>query len=82
MSPSVSSLMNLDLSLLAQRLGRLCQQAQLEVTAAESCTGGGIAHALTSVAGSSAWFERGFVTYCNDAKVEMVGVSRAFGNAQ
>jgi nicotinamide-nucleotide amidase len=42
---------------------------------AESCTGGGIAAALTDVAGSSAWFDRGFVTYSNQAKLEMLGVS-------
>jgi nicotinamide-nucleotide amidase len=42
---------------------------------AESCTGGWIAKTLTDVAGSSAWFERGFVTYHNRAKVEMLGVS-------
>lgn len=44
------------------------------LTCAESCTGGGIAAALTDVAGSSAWFDRGFVTYSNQAKVEMLGV--------
>lgn len=42
---------------------------------AESCTGGGIAAALTDVAGSSGWFDRGFVTYSNQAKREMLGVS-------
>lgn len=42
---------------------------------AESCTGGGIAAALTDMAGSSAWFDRGFVTYSNQAKQEMLGVS-------
>lgn len=42
---------------------------------AESCTGGGIAVALTDLAGSSAWFDRGFVTYSNLAKQEMLGVS-------
>lgn len=77
MSPSVSSLMNLDLSLLAQRLGRLCQQAQLEVTAAESCTGGGIASAITSVAGSSGYFTTGYVTYANTAKTRLLGVPEA-----
>ncbi|MCF6324205.1 MAG: CinA family protein [Gammaproteobacteria bacterium] len=41
---------------------------------AESCTGGGVAHALTSLAGSSDWFERGFVTYSNRSKQEMLGV--------
>ena len=45
------------------------------VATAESCTGGGIATALTDVAGSSAWFDRGFVTYSNQAKQEMLGVS-------
>lgn len=44
------------------------------LAAAESCTGGLIAAACTSVAGSSDWFERGFVTYSNDAKTEMLGV--------
>ena len=43
--------------------------------APESCTGGGIAAALTELAGSSAWFERGYVTYSNRAKQEMLGVS-------
>jgi len=42
---------------------------------AESCTGGGIAAALTDVAGSSAWFDRGFVSYSNLAKQDMLGVS-------
>jgi nicotinamide-nucleotide amidase len=45
------------------------------ITTAESCTGGMVAAALTDVAGSSAGFERGFVTYSNTAKVEMLGVS-------
>jgi len=42
---------------------------------AESCTGGGVAHVLTAVAGSSEWFERGFVVYSNSAKHELLGVS-------
>jgi nicotinamide-nucleotide amidase len=42
---------------------------------AESCTGGMVAQAVTSVAGSSAWFDRGFVTYSNLAKIDMLGVS-------
>ena len=44
---------------------------------AESCTGGWAAQAMTAIAGSSVWFERGFVTYSNDAKQEMLGVSAA-----
>lgn len=72
--PSVSSLKNLDLTLLAQRLGRLCQQLKVEVTAAESCTGGGIASVITGVAGSSAYFTTGYVTYANAAKTRLLGV--------
>ena len=50
-------------------------KAQGEMLAtAESCTGGGIAEAVTRVAGSSAWFDRGFVTYSNRAKIESLGV--------
>ena len=45
------------------------------LASAESCTGGWVAQALTAIAGSSAWFERGFVTYSNAAKEEMLGVS-------
>jgi nicotinamide-nucleotide amidase len=47
---------------------------QWQLATAESCTGGLIAGACTDLAGSSAWFERGFVTYSNAAKAEMLGV--------
>ena len=59
---------------LAARLGRALLDRRWTVATAESCTGGLIAGAITDVAGSSAWFERGFVTYTNAAKVEMLGV--------
>ena len=49
---------------------------------AESCTGGLIAAACTAVAGSSDWFERGFVTYSNEAKAELLGVDPALIVAQ
>ncbi len=49
-------------------------QRRLLIATAESCTGGWAAQVITHTAGSSAWFERGFVTYANDAKVEMLGV--------
>lgn len=75
--PSETSLKNLDLTLLAQRLGRLCQQLNVQVTAAESCTGGGIASAITSTAGSSAYFTTGYVTYANAAKTRLLGVPEA-----
>jgi nicotinamide-nucleotide amidase len=48
-----------------------------KVATAESCTGGGLAYRMTSLAGSSEWFERGFVTYSNAAKLEMLGVKLA-----
>lgn len=55
----------------------LCKRAGLMVATAESCTGGLVAGALTAVAGSSAVVDRGFVTYSNDAKAEMLGVPMA-----
>ena len=62
---------------LAIALGDALRARRLRVATAESCTGGLVAAAITSVAGSSEWFERGFVTYSNDAKCEMLGVPRA-----
>ena len=55
-------------------LARLLLEKKLRLVTAESCTGGLIAAACTDLAGSSAWFERGFVTYSNDAKRELLGV--------
>ncbi len=54
-----------------------CRAADLKLATAESCTGGMVAAALTDIPGSSATFERGFVTYTNQAKVEMLDVSQA-----
>ena len=59
---------------LATRLGALLEARGWRVSTAESCTGGLLAGAITDVAGSSGWFERGFVTYSNEAKTEMLGV--------
>src|SRR6266852_4593027 len=58
----------------AQSLLDLCRRKKLKIAAAESCTGGLLAATLTEVAGSSDVFERGFVTYSNDAKQVMLGV--------
>jgi nicotinamide-nucleotide amidase len=63
------------LTVLARRLGRSCRRRDVMVAVAESCTGGGVAEAITRISGSSAWFDRGFVTYTNTAKKEMLGVS-------
>lgn len=60
---------------LAERLGQRCLDLGLSVTTAESCTGGGVAAAITDIAGSSEWFETGYVTYSNAAKVRLLGVS-------
>ncbi|TKF30484.1 nicotinamide-nucleotide amidase [Enterovibrio norvegicus] len=61
---------------LATQVGERLKASGETVTTAESCTGGGISYFLTEVAGSSAWFERAFVTYSNDAKHELVGVKQ------
>ena len=55
----------------------VCRSGGLRLATAESCTGGLIAAVLTSIAGSSAVFERGFVTYSNEAKTELLGVPAA-----
>ncbi|NIW86814.1 MAG: nicotinamide-nucleotide amidohydrolase family protein [Gammaproteobacteria bacterium] len=62
---------------LAARVGGALKDHGLVLATAESCTGGWVAQAITSVAGSSRWFERGFVTYSNRAKQEMLGVLAA-----
>ena len=62
---------------LTQQLAEVLQQHGWMMAAAESCTGGMIASNCTDLAGSSHWFERGFVTYSNDAKHDMLGVSSA-----
>ncbi len=59
---------------LAERVGRSLAARRLKLATAESCTGGLIAGAITDVAGSSGWFDRGFVTYSDDAKIDMLGV--------
>ena len=62
------------LARLAQEAGRVLQGKGLVLATAESCTGGGAAAAVTDIAGSSGWFERGFVTYSNASKTAMLGV--------
>lgn len=63
------------LSELAQQTALVLIKNDMHLTTAESCTGGGISYWLTSIPGSSAWFERGFVTYTNTAKMEMLAVN-------
>jgi len=59
---------------LAKQLGRRLKAAGERLVTAESCTGGWVAQAVTSVAGSSDWFERGFVAYSDDSKGDLLGV--------
>jgi len=61
--------------LLATKVGAALQSHGMMLATAESCTGGGVASAVTEIAGSSAWFDRGFITYSNQAKIDMLGVS-------
>ena len=62
------------LEVLAAELGTWLLAKGQTLATAESCTGGWVAQCLTAIAGSSAWFDRGFVTYSNQAKVDMLGV--------
>ncbi|TJV63859.1 MAG: nicotinamide-nucleotide amidohydrolase family protein, partial [Mesorhizobium sp.] len=62
---------------LADALLQACQQRGIMLATAESCTGGMIIAALTDIAGSSTVVDRGFITYSNEAKTEMLGVSAA-----
>lgn len=62
---------------LAARVGHTLQSKGLLLTTAESCTGGGVSQAITEIAGSSEWFDCGFVTYSNASKTEMLDVPAA-----
>lgn len=62
------------LDALANLVGARLKEKGLLLATAESCTGGWVAQVVTSVSGSSEWFDRGFVTYSNEAKREMIGV--------
>src|SRR6185312_16098553 len=76
-SPGGISLSDETISRLAQQVLERCRAGKLMLATAESCTGGMIAAALTDIAGSSDVVDRGFVTYSNEAKMEMIGVRQA-----
>lgn len=59
---------------LAVKVGNRLREERLLLATAESCTGGMVASAITDISGSSNWFERGFITYSNQAKLDMIGV--------
>lgn len=72
---------SMDTPALVALLADLLRGKQWMMSTAESCTGGLIAGACTDLAGSSDWFERGFITYSNAAKTELLGVDAALINA-
>lgn len=66
-----------DIIELASRVGGILKAKGLLLSTAESCTGGGVAHAVTAIAGSSEWFDCGFITYSNHAKTELLDIPAA-----
>ena len=67
--------MDKKIATLAGEVAAVLTEQKLTLAVAESCTGGALCQALTDIPGSSAWFDRGFITYSNQAKIEMLGVS-------
>ena len=67
--------MDKKIAVLASEVATLLTEQKLTLAVAESCTGGALCQALTDIPGSSAWFDRGFISYSNQAKVDMLGVS-------
>jgi nicotinamide-nucleotide amidase len=66
-----------DINELAAQVGSVLKSQGLVLATAESCTGGGVAQAITEIAGSSEWFECGFITYSNASKADMLDVPEA-----
>ena len=69
--------MRMSIEAMSEDVGHLLERFQLQITTAESCTGGGLAQSITAVSGSSKWFERGFITYSDQSKEDLLGVSSA-----
>ncbi|OHC66110.1 MAG: damage-inducible protein CinA [Rhodocyclales bacterium GWA2_65_20] len=67
-------MMDCELAALSERVGNALRERAATLATAESCTGGWVAAVVTHTGGSSGWFERGFVTYSNEAKIDMLGV--------
>ena len=67
----------MELESLSEQVGEILLARHLMLVTAESCTGGWVAQTITARSGSSQWFERGFVTYSNAAKMELLGVQSA-----
>ncbi|GGY46152.1 CinA family protein [Pseudoduganella albidiflava] len=69
--------MSTDINELAAQVGRALQDKELLLVTAESCTGGGVSQAITEIAGSTGWFDCGFVCYSNASKTELLEVPAA-----
>ena len=67
--------MDKKIATLAGEVAAVLTEQKLTLAVAESCTGGGLCQTLTDIPGSSAWFDRGFITYSNQAKIDMLKVS-------
>jgi nicotinamide-nucleotide amidase len=67
--------MNKSIEIVSQQLGTILKARKLVLTIAESCTGGLLSAAITAISGASSYFERGYVTYSNSAKKDLLGVS-------
>lgn len=67
---------NLSITSITQQVGERLHEINATLTTAESCTGGGIAEAITAIPGSSRWFEYGYITYANKAKTKLLKVSK------
>ncbi len=66
-----------EITRLAAALGNACRRRGVVLAVAESCTGGAVAEAITRIPGCTRWFDRGYVTYSNEAKIELLGVAPA-----
>jgi nicotinamide-nucleotide amidase len=69
-------LVSRDIENMAIQIGSALKSHGLVLATAESCTGGAVASSITDIAGSAEWFERGFITYSNESKREMLGVAQ------
>jgi nicotinamide-nucleotide amidase len=67
--------MNLEIEQLSHLLGQKLLAKNWTISCAESCTGGGIGYAITAISGSSSWFKQGIISYSNEAKQQLLGVS-------
>lgn len=67
--------MTVNIENLAEKVGEVLKKQGLKLVTAESCTGGGLSYWITSIAGSSDWFDRGFITYSDEAKRDLLNVS-------